>query len=194
MGTCSKSFRSSNLISKPGATENISDEDMGDIIEFFQRFLQCRHKGWDLIRTKVRMCNEQKVKPNSTLPPDLNSLTHNVLRKRHKAHTWMQCSVPNVESLRLENFGQKGTDELIVPVWYTCPQLPTVSRKRKERAAPATCKPKKIKVNEESGSQMKQEVNKELSEPQGEIIAKEPMTLADILSNPDEEDDVSDND
>ena len=40
---------------------------------------------------------------------------------------------------------------------------------------------------------MIQEVNKELSEPQEEIIAKEPMT-ADILPNPDEEDDVSDND
>ena len=41
---------------------------------------------------------------------------------------------------------------------------------------------------------MTQEVKKELSEPQEEIIAKESMTPADILPNPDEEDDVSDND
>ena len=41
---------------------------------------------------------------------------------------------------------------------------------------------------------MTQEINKEISEPQEEIIAKEPMTPADILPNPDEEDDVSNND
>ena len=40
---------------------------------------------------------------------------------------------------------------------------------------------------------MTQELNKELSETQEEIIAKEPMTPADILPNPDKEDDVSDN-
>ena len=40
---------------------------------------------------------------------------------------------------------------------------------------------------------MTQEVNKELAEPKEEIIAKKPMT-EDILPNPDEEDDVSDND
>ena len=40
---------------------------------------------------------------------------------------------------------------------------------------------------------MTQELNKELSETQEEIIAKEPMIPADLLSNPDEEDDVSDN-
>ena len=39
-----------------------------------------------------------------------------------------------------------------------------------------------------------QEVNKELSEPQEEIIAKESMTPADMLPNPDEEDIVSNND
>ena len=41
---------------------------------------------------------------------------------------------------------------------------------------------------------MTQEVNKELSEPQEEIITKESMTPADILPNLDEENDVSDND
>ena len=76
---------------------------------------------------------------------------------------------------------------------YTCLQLPTVSRKQKERAAPTTCKSKRIKVNEASRSQITQQVSKELSETQEEIIAKEPMIPADLLSNPDEEDDVSDN-
>ena len=70
-----------------------------------------------MIRTKVRMYNDQKVKPSSTLPPDLTSLTHNVLRKYHKAYTWMRYLVPNVESLRMENFGWKEKDGLIVPVW-----------------------------------------------------------------------------
>ena len=140
------------------------------------------------------MYDNQKVKPSSTLPPDLKSLTHNVLRKYHKAYTWMRCLLPNAESLRLENFGWKEKDGLNVPVWYTCSQVPTLSRKRKERASPATCKPKKIKVNEGSGSQMTKEVKKELSEPQEEIIAKESISPADILPNPDEEDDVSDND
>ena len=51
-----------SLISKLGATENLSDEDMSDIIEFVRRFVQCRRKGEDLIRTKVRMYNEEKVK------------------------------------------------------------------------------------------------------------------------------------
>ena len=50
------------MISKLGATEHLSDEDMGDIIKFVRRFVYCRSKGEDLIRTKVRMYNEQKVK------------------------------------------------------------------------------------------------------------------------------------
>ena len=49
-------------------------------------------------------------------------------------------------------------------------------------------------MNEGSGSQTTQEVNKELSEPQEEIIEKEQITPIDILPNPDEEDDVSDDD
>ena len=40
------------LISKLGARENLYDEDMGDIIEFVQRFLYSGRKGEDLIRTK----------------------------------------------------------------------------------------------------------------------------------------------
>ena len=41
---------------------------------------------------------------------------------------------------------------------------------------------------------MTQEVHKELSEPQEEIIEKESMTPVDILPNPDKEYDVSNND
>ena len=41
---------------------------------------------------------------------------------------------------------------------------------------------------------MTQEVDKKLSEPQEEYIAKEPMIPADILLNPDEENGVGDND
>ena len=140
------------------------------------------------------MYEDQKVKRSSTLPPDLNSLTHDILRKHHQAYTWMRCLEPNVETLPPENFGWKEKDGSIVPVWYTCPKLPTVSRKRKKQAAPATCKPKRMKVNEGSGSQMTQEVHKELTEPQKEIIENDGMTPVDRLPNPDEEDDASDSD
>ena len=100
-----------------------------------------------------------------------------------------RCGISPTEKFWLERKG-----------WTYCasvvhmPATPNPKSKTERTSSTFYLQAKENKVNEESGSQMTQEVNIELSESQEEIIEKEPMTLADILPKPDGEDDVSDND
>ena len=79
------------------------------------------------------MYEEQKTKRSSTLPPDPNSLKNDILRKHHQTYTWLRCLEPIVETLPLDEFGWKVDNEVVVPVWYTCPQLPSGESKKRKR-------------------------------------------------------------
>lgn len=119
------------LIEQLGVHEKLTDEAMADIVEFVRVFVNCGRKGEDLVATKVRMYEEQKTKRSSRLPPDPNSLKHDILRKHHQAYTWMRCLEPIVETLSIYEYGWKAGNEG-VPVWYTCPQFPPGNQKRKK--------------------------------------------------------------
>ena len=71
------------LIDELGVNENLSDNAMEDIVEFVRKYVYCGRKGEDLVRTKMRMYQDQKTKRSSTLWPDLNSLKYDIIRKHH---------------------------------------------------------------------------------------------------------------
>ena len=132
------------LISQLGVEEKLTDEALANIVEFVRKFVYCGRKGEDLVGTKVRMYEEQKMKRSSTLPPDPNSLKHDILRKHHQAYTWMRCLEPIVNTLSLDEYGWQEENGAIIPVWYTCPQFPLGNRKRKGEQAVNTPELKRI--------------------------------------------------
>ena len=98
-----------------------------------------RKEDEDMIATKVRMYCQQKKKMSSSLPPDTNSMRHDMLRKHHQAYIWRRCLQHMVDPLPLEGNGWKMDDGFVVPVWYTCPQLPPTIQKKGKKNTQHIC-------------------------------------------------------
>ena len=69
-----------------------SNTTLGDYIEFARRSVYDGKPNEDLVTTRVRLYNTQSIKKISSLPPDLNSLRQDILRKHHQACTWGRCT------------------------------------------------------------------------------------------------------
>ena len=69
------------------------------------------------------------------MPPDPNSCTQAIKRAHHQAFKWRRCLQNNIEDIDLKENGWKiSSDGHVVPVWYTCSQLPeSVKRKPKDK-------------------------------------------------------------
>ena len=118
------------LIEDLGKDETPSDVTITNCMEFVRSYVYCGKPNEDLVATKVRMYNDQAVKKSSTLPPDLNSLRHDILSKYHQAYTWRRCTERIIIRLPTDKYSwKKFNGVIIVPLWYTCPQLPKCLRK-----------------------------------------------------------------
>ena len=58
----------------------------------------------DLLGTKAQLYNAQALKKTSSLPPDPNSLPHNILYKHHQAYTWRQYTDSIILQLPYGNY------------------------------------------------------------------------------------------
>ncbi len=117
------------MIEGLGKDDAPSELIISDCMEFVRRYIYCGKPKEDLVATKVRMHNDQTVKRSSSLPPDPNSLRHDILRKHHQAYTWRRCTERIVTPLPIDKYGWKRVNGVIVPLWYTCPQLPKCLQK-----------------------------------------------------------------
>ena len=100
-----KSCDSFKLISNLGKDRILSHQDIKDITEFVRRFVYCGGNGEDLVSTKVRMYQEQKVKRSSSLPPDAESMQFDVLRKHHRTYVWLRNLEPIIDALPFNQYG-----------------------------------------------------------------------------------------
>ena len=126
-----KSMSKFEFIDDLGCERCISEDSFNACMEFVIYIVYGGKEGEDMIATKVRMYCQQKKKMSSSLPPDTNSMRHDILRKHHQAYIWRRCLQPMVDPLPLEGNGWKMDDDgFVVPVWYTCPQLPPTIQKK----------------------------------------------------------------
>ena len=80
------------------------------------------------------MYKEQLKKKTSSLPPDPNSIRYDILRKHHQAFVWKRCLNDIIEPLPLNENGWKVCNDIVLPIWYTCSQLPPhIGKKDKSR-------------------------------------------------------------
>ena len=87
-------------------------------------------EGESLVDTRVRMYQQQTKKKTSSLPPDPNSLKHDILRKHHQAYTWKRSIDQYIDPLPLNENGWNEEEGDLIPVWYTCKQLPLSLRQK----------------------------------------------------------------
>ena len=124
-----KSPGSLSLIADLGNEIFPSEKTITDCMEFVRTFVYSGLPNENLIETKVRLYNAQTTKKTSSLPPDPNSLRHDILRKHYQAFIWRRCTEATITPLDVEKYGWRVTDGCVTPVWYTCPQLPKCLRK-----------------------------------------------------------------
>ena len=74
-----------------------------------------------------------KKKSSLPLPPDLNPCTQAILNAHHQAFVSRRCLEKDIEPIDFADNGWKmDKDDLVVPVWFTCSQLPpSVTKKSK---------------------------------------------------------------
>ena len=113
------------MIEDLGRERCFPEEASDAYIQFVRCIIYGDKQGGDLVATKVRMYHDHTKKTTSSLPADPNSMRFDILRKHHQAYTWKRCLQALVEPLPLNDNGWKVNDEgLIIPIWYTCSQLP----------------------------------------------------------------------
>ena len=125
-----KTPNSLDLIKNLGCESKLSDEDIDNSVEFIRRFIYNGKKGEDLVDTRIRMYKEQVKKKSSALPPDPNSIRYDILRKHHQAFVWKRCLNDIIEPLPLSENGWKVCNDIVLPIWYECSQLPPHIGKR----------------------------------------------------------------
>ena len=79
------------------------------------------------------MYKKQEKKSSPPLPSDLNSCTRAILLAHHQEFVSRRCLEKDIESIDFADNGWKiDKDGLVVPVWFTCSQLPpSVTKKSK---------------------------------------------------------------
>ena len=110
-----KSPSSLRMIEGLGKDEMPSELILNDCMEFVRRYVYCGKPQEDLVATKVRMYKNQAVKRSSSLPPDPNSLRHDILRKHHQAYTWRRCIERIIVPLPIQKYDWKRVNGVIVP-------------------------------------------------------------------------------
>lgn len=78
----------------------------------YEKLLSLYVLGEDLALHKA-----QAVKNPNMLPPDENSLMHDVLQNNHQGYTWRRCTDRFVRTLPFHEFCWKIHDNMKVPVW-----------------------------------------------------------------------------
>ena len=87
------------------------------------------------------MYEQQRVKSSLGLLPDKNSSPEHLKRSNLQACIWKQCLQQDIDYPPPENNGWQQTDHGLVPVWFSCSQVPpSLSR----------IPPKKLKCGEEA--------------------------------------------
>ena len=117
------------LIKDLGKEITPSETTLVECMEFVRIYVYSGLPNEDLVTTKVRLYEAQVVKKTSTLPPDPNSLRYDILRKHHQAYIWRHCTEPTILQLPFQQYGWQKVGGCLMPIWYTCPQLPKCLRK-----------------------------------------------------------------
>ena len=122
------------LIENLGEEKVISEQDIENYIEFVKLVIYEGKPNETLVEMKVRMYLAQTKKQSSRLPPDPNSCRQDILRKHMQAFIWKRSVHPIIESLNPLDYGwARDSQEFLVPLWYTCKQIPS-KRDSKQRS------------------------------------------------------------
>ena len=78
----------------------------------------------DYIETRIRMYHQQ-VKSSLSLLPDKHSSVENLKMPNLKAYIWKQCLKQDIDYPPPEANGWQQSDDGLIPVWFSCSQLPT---------------------------------------------------------------------
>ena len=105
-------------------------------MKFIQTVMYSGKDNESYVETRVRLYRQQATKSSLTLPPPPphpNSCVQAIKRAHHQNFLWVRCTQTNIDPLHLRNNGWNvDSDGNVVPVRYTCSQLPA-SIKRKPR-------------------------------------------------------------
>ena len=107
-------------------TENANISDVTDFVldVIYNRPRRERTPG-DSRYTMVFVGKQKRFASTKALPPDQNSLTLKILRANFVSHGWANCLNGNYEQLDPLRYGWKYEDDLLQPVWYQGPSLPS---------------------------------------------------------------------
>ena len=85
------------------------------------------------LETRVRIYKYMTVKTSMSLPPDSRSLFEAIKRAQLQVFTWSHCNQNIIQNVNPEMYGWNWDSNvsLMVPAWFTGPQLPPSFSKKK---------------------------------------------------------------
>ena len=108
---------------------------MVECMKFIQAVVYNGKYEEDYVETRIRLYEMQKKKTSRTLPPDPNSCQQAILRAHHQAYQYVRVSNKIIKQLPLEANDWLITDEGVLPLWFTCSQLPPSITSRKKNVS-----------------------------------------------------------
>ena len=113
------------LIQSLGNDVVLSDRYTKDAMKFIQTIVYSGRDNESYVETRVRLYKQQVKKLSISLPPDPSSCMQAAKRAHQKAFLWNRCLQKIIENIDLkENGWNINCDGQVIPIWYTCSQLP----------------------------------------------------------------------
>ena len=114
-----------SMISNLGCKDTMSIDDIAECRKFIQTVMYNGKSTEDYLQTRIRLYKNQLKKTSLSIPPDSNSCTFAILRAHYQAYQWLKCLDVNIANISLtENGWHIDDDGSVIPLWYTCSQLP----------------------------------------------------------------------
>ena len=129
-----KQQSSITLIEDLGAETELSAESIQNVMTFIQTVIYSGKGNVSYVDTRVRLYKQQNKKSSLNIPPDPNSCAQAIKRVHHQAFRWCRCTNKIIAHIDFKKNGWKlGPNGNVIPIWYTCTQLPeSITRKPKK--------------------------------------------------------------